>query len=187
MEIGLKIKELRKQTKLTQKEFALRVGVGLRFLRDIEHGKNSIRIDKLNQVLDFLGYHLEATNNARLSKERVVKVEHQNTSANYRKARVMLKDMEAGIIEETDKGYKFQYNDYFLKNGRRISVSLPLRPEPYESDVLFSFFDGLLPEGWYLEIICSTLKIDKSDSFGILLGTCKDCAGAVSIFPIREK
>lgn len=185
MEIGLKIKELRKQTKLSQKEFALRVGVGLRFLRDLEQGKKAVRIDKLNQVLDFLGYHLDKAKNARILKKHIVNAEHLNTSSNYRKARVMLKDMEAGIIEETDKGYKFQYNDTFLKNGRAISVSLPLRPEPYESDVLFSYFEGLLPEGWYLKIVSSTLKIDESDSFGILLGTCKDCAGAVSIFPIE--
>lgn len=65
MEIRHKIKELRKQAKLTQEEFALRVGVGLRFLRDLEQGKKTIRIDKLNQVLDFLGYHLEVIKNER--------------------------------------------------------------------------------------------------------------------------
>ena len=63
MEIGDRIKELRKHTKLTQEEFALRVGVGLRFVRDLEQGKKTIRIDKLNQVLEFLGYHLEVIKN----------------------------------------------------------------------------------------------------------------------------
>ncbi len=59
MEIGKKISELRKITKLTQVEFAERVGVGLRFIRDLEQGKSTVRLDKVDQVLEFLGYHLE--------------------------------------------------------------------------------------------------------------------------------
>lgn len=57
--ISLQIKELRKKQGLTQVEFAKRAGVGLRFLRELESGKRTIRMDKLMQVLDFLGYHLE--------------------------------------------------------------------------------------------------------------------------------
>ncbi|MBN1823921.1 MAG: helix-turn-helix transcriptional regulator [Endomicrobiales bacterium] len=63
MGIGKKIKEIRKQIKLTQQEFALRSGVGLRFVRDLEQGKKTVRLDKINQVLDFLGYHLEILKN----------------------------------------------------------------------------------------------------------------------------
>lgn len=62
-EIGREIKQLRKRTKLTQIEFAKRVGVGLRFVRDLEQGKASVRMDKVSQVLDFLGYHLEVVSN----------------------------------------------------------------------------------------------------------------------------
>ncbi len=58
-QIGQKIKELRKRASLTQREFAQRVGVGLRFVRDLEQGKPSVRLDKVNQVLKFLGHHLE--------------------------------------------------------------------------------------------------------------------------------
>ncbi len=54
-----KIKELRKRSGLTQIEFARRVGVGLRFIRDLEQGKPSVRLDKVNQVLKFLGHQLE--------------------------------------------------------------------------------------------------------------------------------
>ena len=57
--ISLQIRELRKKQGLTQVEFAKRAGVGLRFLRELESGKRTIRMDKLMQVLDFLGYHLE--------------------------------------------------------------------------------------------------------------------------------
>ena len=58
-----KIKELRKQSKLTQVEFSRRVGVGLRFIRDLEQGKPSVRLDKVNKVLKFLGHHLEIVSN----------------------------------------------------------------------------------------------------------------------------
>ncbi|MCK5533925.1 helix-turn-helix transcriptional regulator [bacterium] len=63
MQIGKKISELRKMTKLTQVEFAERVGVGLRFIRDLEQGKSTVRLDKVNQVLEFLDYHLEVIRN----------------------------------------------------------------------------------------------------------------------------
>lgn len=62
-EIILQIKDSRKSIGLTQVEFARRVGVGLRFLRELEQGKPTVRMDKLVQVLDFLGYHLEIKKN----------------------------------------------------------------------------------------------------------------------------
>ncbi|MEW6087644.1 MAG: helix-turn-helix transcriptional regulator [bacterium] len=65
MDIGLKIKELRKKSGLTQVNFAIRAGVGLRFVRDLEQGKKTIRMDKLNQLLEYFGYHLEAIRNER--------------------------------------------------------------------------------------------------------------------------
>ena len=58
-----KIKELRKRSGLTQVEFSRRVGVGLRFIRDLEQGKPSVRLDKVNKVLKFLGHHLEIVSN----------------------------------------------------------------------------------------------------------------------------
>lgn len=58
-DIGKKLQLLRKSAKLTQPEFAKRVGVGLRFVRDLEQGKPSVRLDKVQQVLKFLGCHLE--------------------------------------------------------------------------------------------------------------------------------
>ncbi|MEK6602410.1 MAG: helix-turn-helix transcriptional regulator [Candidatus Binatota bacterium] len=57
------IKELRRRSGLTQIEFARRVGVGLRFIRDLEQGKPSVRLDKVNRVLKFLGHHLEIMSN----------------------------------------------------------------------------------------------------------------------------
>ncbi|MBU1006682.1 MAG: type II toxin-antitoxin system Y4mF family antitoxin [Candidatus Omnitrophica bacterium] len=61
--ISSQIKKLRKNNDLTQIEFAKRAGVGLRFLRELENGKMTVRMDKLMQILDFLGYHLELKRN----------------------------------------------------------------------------------------------------------------------------
>ena len=63
MKLNKKVKEIRRKTGLTQAEFSKRVGVGLRFVRELEQGKPTIRLDKLNQVLEFLGHHLELKRN----------------------------------------------------------------------------------------------------------------------------
>ena len=63
MNLGDQIKELRKKSGLTQIEFAKRAGLGLRFVRELEQGKSTVRLDKLNQVLEFFGYHLELKKN----------------------------------------------------------------------------------------------------------------------------
>ena len=62
-QISLKIVHLRKKMGLNQIEFARRAGVGLRFLRELERGKISIRMDKLISVLNFLGCELELRSN----------------------------------------------------------------------------------------------------------------------------
>ena len=49
------IKEQRKRNKLTQEEFALRAGLGLRFVRELEQGKPTVRLDKVNQALAMFG------------------------------------------------------------------------------------------------------------------------------------
>lgn len=60
------VKALRKQYNLTQEELSLKSGVGLRFVRDLEQGKETLRLDKVNQLLDFFNYEMVAiskTNN----------------------------------------------------------------------------------------------------------------------------
>jgi y4mF family transcriptional regulator len=54
-EISIHVKNKRKQNKLTQPELALKAGVGLRFVRDLEQGKNTLRMDKVNDVLRLFG------------------------------------------------------------------------------------------------------------------------------------
>nr|MBP7473029.1 helix-turn-helix transcriptional regulator [Prevotella sp.] len=55
------VKSLRKQYNLTQEDLSLKSGVGLRFVRDLEQGKESLRLDKVNQLLDFFNYEVTAT------------------------------------------------------------------------------------------------------------------------------
>ena len=55
------VKMLRKQYRLTQEELSLKSGVGLRFVRDLEQGKETLRLDKVNQLLDFFNYEMVAT------------------------------------------------------------------------------------------------------------------------------
>ena len=98
-----------------------------------------------------------------------------------RKASVMFKQVEAGVIEETGEGYRFIYDSDYLTQGNPIAVAFPLTEQTYESKTLFPFFKGLLPEGWFREVVCQTLKVDSQDDFGLLIKACGDCIGAVWI------
>ena len=53
--IGEYIKQERKKAGLTQEEFAMRAGLGLRFIRELEQGKETVRLDKVNQALAMFG------------------------------------------------------------------------------------------------------------------------------------
>ena len=55
------VKMLRKQYNLTQEELSLKSGVRLRFVRDLEQGKETLRLDKVNQLLDFFNFEMVAT------------------------------------------------------------------------------------------------------------------------------
>lgn len=101
----------------------------------------------------------------------------------YRKGYVYVRNIYAGIISETDSGYMFSYDKEYLKyeDASAVSLTLPLTNIPYESRTLFSFFDGLIPEGWLLDIVTRNWKIDTKDRFGLLLVSCKDGIGNVTI------
>ncbi len=106
-----------------------------------------------------------------------------------KQAEIYLYDIKAGILTENDEGYAFQYEPGFLQSEKAeaISLTLPLSDKVYRDKVLFSFFDGLIPEGWLLDIAEKNWKIDGRDRMSLLLACCKDCIGAVSVVPVREK
>lgn len=105
-----------------------------------------------------------------------------------RRARVYMYDMIAGILIEDDEGFHFKYEEQYLEleHAEPISLTIPLKKETYSSKILFPFFDGLIPEGWLLDIAVKNWKLDVRDRMSILLATCMDCIGAVSIEEIKE-
>ena len=107
-----------------------------------------------------------------------------------RKGKVFYKDYLAGIITETDEGeYVFQYDHQFVKEHANefITFTMPVTDKPYTDKRLFPFFEGLIPEGWLLDIASENWRINKHDRMGLLLACCKNCIGAVSVEPIHEK
>ena len=100
-----------------------------------------------------------------------------------RSGKVYVKNVYCGLIYENDNGYHFSYDEGYLNNkdAQAISITLPLQNETYHSKVLFPFFDGLIPEGWLLDIAEKNWKINYRDRMGLLLTCCKDCIGAVSV------
>ena len=69
-DISVYVKTKRKQNKLTQPELALKAGVGLRFVRDLEQGKNTLRMDKVNDVLRLFGAELGVV---QMNREKLLK------------------------------------------------------------------------------------------------------------------
>ena len=106
-----------------------------------------------------------------------------------RQAKVFYQDILAGILTETNDGdYVFQYQDSYVHEHPDdfITFSMPVSPFPYREKRLFPFFEGLIPEGWLLDIASKNWKVNRNDRMGLLLACCRNCIGAVSIEPITE-
>jgi serine/threonine-protein kinase HipA len=100
-----------------------------------------------------------------------------------RKVQVLVNQSLAGLLWEDETGYHFSYDSIYLSQSHAtaVSVSLPLQYETYHAEQLFPFFDGLIPEGWLLDIAQKNWKINPRDRMGLLMVACKDCIGNVSI------
>ena len=105
-----------------------------------------------------------------------------------KKAQVLYSGILAAILSETDDGYVLQYDENYLKkpDSKPISLTLPKRNEAYTSKTLFAFFDGLIPEGWLLDIAIDYWKVKANDRFELLLTTCRDTIGAVTVEPLNN-
>lgn len=103
---------------------------------------------------------------------------------------VYYKDWFAGEVTETNDGeYIFQYDEQFVREHptEPISLTMPVTLHPYSEKRLFPFFDGLIPEGWLLDIASKNWKINPNDRMGLLLACCRNCIGAVSVIPKQEE
>ena len=104
-----------------------------------------------------------------------------------RQGKVLYKGLLAGILTETNYGeYVFEYDEHYAEEHPNdfITFTMPVRSEPYLDKRLFPFFEGLIPEGWLLDIASKSWKINKNDRMGLLLACCQNCIGAVSVEPI---
>jgi serine/threonine-protein kinase HipA len=100
-----------------------------------------------------------------------------------RRALVKVDTQIAGWLTQDDDGYHFEYAGAYLAQAaaKPVSLTLPLQKAIYTSNVLFPFFDGLIPEGWLLDIAEKNWKLNPRDRMGLLLACCRDCIGAVSV------
>ncbi|MFH1829826.1 MAG: HipA N-terminal domain-containing protein [Pseudomonadota bacterium] len=97
-----------------------------------------------------------------------------------RKAMISVHGIDAGILEEiSSREYRFAYLEEYKKPA--ISMSMPTDKRIYEFDRFPPFFDGLLPEGFQLEALLKTDKIDKDDFFTQLVTVGADLVGAVTV------
>ena len=105
-----------------------------------------------------------------------------------RKAEIKMHNELAGWLSHDENGYHFQYAPAYLQtnNPKPVSLTLPIQEKEFISKVLFSFFDGLIPEGWLLDIAEKNWKLNPRDRMGLLLACCKDCIGAVSVHPLID-
>lgn len=107
-----------------------------------------------------------------------------------RKGLVLYNNIKAGLLTETNDGeYVFQYDaDYINSYPQQfITFSMPVQSAAYKSNRLFPFFEGLIPEGWLLNIATKNWKLNPNDRMGLLLACCQNCIGAVSVKPILEE
>ena len=107
-----------------------------------------------------------------------------------RQGSVYYKDHLVGTITETNEGeYIFQYTENYVKEHPVgfITFSMPVVIEPYKDNRLFPFFEGLIPEGWLLDIASEHWKINRNDHIGLLLACCQNCIGAVSVVPVKNE
>lgn len=105
-----------------------------------------------------------------------------------RSAKILYKNEEAGLLTQNDDGaFTFSYNDVWMADNSKpsISLTLPKHEREFHSKFLFPFFYNMLPEGSNKQVACKLNRIDLTDSFGLLITTAKyDSIGAVRVVKI---
>ena len=106
-----------------------------------------------------------------------------------RTAEIFYKDVRAGVLTETNEGhFTFQYDEQYIIDhpNQFLTFTMPVVKYPYHDKHLFSFFEGLIPEGWLLDVAKNHYKINPNDRMGLLLACCQNCIGAVSVKPLNQ-
>jgi serine/threonine-protein kinase HipA len=91
----------------------------------------------------------------------------------------------AGLLERRSQArLRFTYDEDWVAEERPpLSLSLPVRSQPYDHDDCSPFFEGLLPEGDFLKAIARTLHVSATNPFQLLTELGGECAGAISVAP----
>lgn len=105
-----------------------------------------------------------------------------------KRGKVYIKDVFCGIITESEEGYTFEYDKAYLNmdGATALSPTMPLTDETYVKEMMFPVFDGLIPEGWLLDIAQSSWKIDARNRMSLLLACCKDCIGDIGVIELKD-
>jgi len=105
-----------------------------------------------------------------------------------KQAEVYVHERLAGVLTEGEDGFRFVYDADYLRSDapEAVSLTLPLQEEAFESRTMFPFFDGLIPEGWLLDVAQRNWKLNPRDRMELLRHTCQDCIGAVSIVKAKS-
>ena len=105
-----------------------------------------------------------------------------------KRGKVYIKDVFCGIITGSEEGYTFEYDKAYLNmdGATALSPTMPLTDETYVKEMMFPVFDGLIPEGWLLDIAQSSWKIDARDRMSLLLACCKDCIGDIGVIELKD-
>jgi serine/threonine-protein kinase HipA len=106
-----------------------------------------------------------------------------------KQAGIYVNDTYCGILTEDEEGFHFVYDETYLVRPGAVSLSptMPLTEQRYDKEMMFPVFDGLIPEGWLLDIASSSWKIDPRDRMSLLMACCKDCIGNISVKPLDHE
>ena len=105
-----------------------------------------------------------------------------------KQAGIYVNDIFCGILTEDEEGFHFAYEEEYLScpDAAPVSPTMPLTRQQYDREMMFPVFDGLIPEGWLLDVAIESWKINPRDRMTLLLTCCRDCVGAVSVERILE-
>ena len=105
-----------------------------------------------------------------------------------KQAGIYVNDLYCGVLTEDEEGFHFTYDEtYLASEAVPVSPTMPLTVQQYDKEIMFPVFDGLIPEGWLLDIASSSWKIDPRDRMSLLIACCKDCIGNISVKPLSHE
>ena len=106
-----------------------------------------------------------------------------------KQAGIYVNDIYCGILTEDEEGFHFVYDKAYLAlpNASPVSPTMPLTNLQYDKEMMFPVFDGLIPEGWLLDIATTSWKIDLRDRMSLLMACCRDCIGNISVKPLDHE